>query len=450
MSGELGGLLRGHEAGLEAAAAGRALTGTRQDRAVGRARRARVVRGVAVGAAAVAVVAVVGAGTWLALGRPDPAPPVDAPVTTSPGPSPTSSPTPTSSPSPTGEALVDPGFSGTVTVSDHLPTAQPVTPRIWADAGPGWVLASYRETGWGADVGPQVIYLVAPDGVRYELVQLSTDALVHVVAWQPQRTSALVWKETSDSEHTTVTTDWARLDLVSGVLTPIEVDAGVPWSSTILPDGRVSIGDGKAVDVDGTVTSAAVEAPAALATASAQYPDDTCEVVTRYDASSVILTCEKPLGADATVTWTQDPVLLRAWDDGSGRVEVLAEADGAHHDMPGAPWGGAQVVDGSVLVTGGDWSVYGCPTGRYRVDGGRFTMLPGVAASSYPDPNIFTPAGASGASVYTVVTAGCSGDMSPETLVRDDLATGEHVELVGYPPDGQGLLTSLNGYYVVP
>lgn len=469
MSDELGGLFRDREAELESQSEGRALDDVARARVLGRARRTRRARAALTGvAAAVAVVLV--AGGVLLLARPPVVPPVEVP-TVSPSPSPTHAPSPTepTAPAPTSQALPAPAFAGTVTVSDELPTAQPITPQVWAEAGSGWVLASYRETwlkeapaspGTYADAGgPEVVYLVSPDGDRYQLVEPETNSTVAVVAWQPQDTTALVAVRDT---YLNAPWSWARLDLVSGRLSPVTVDAAVPWVGSALPplaDGRVPIEDAstgqatRAVAADGTVSDITpIEAPAALAAASAAYLGASCAVSGRYDAASVLISCTRSAEAAGNVMWHRD-VLLRGWQD--GRVEVLG--DSADTDVL-TSWSRPTVVSGKVLVsgiafTGSDSVIVDCPTGRYVLGARGLTILPGVAAADWPSASIFRDAGASGTSTYTYVTGGCSSDAQPATLVRDDLETGAHAELFPYPADaspGNYPWESLTGYYVVP
>src|SRR5690349_21533340 len=97
----------------------------------------------------------------------------------------TSPSTPAASPTPAPSITVDadgralPGF---VTVHQELPPALPAAPGTLETTGPGWSLQTYRPevapvvTVSGVTPGfeptVQVVYLVSPEGRRYQLLEL--------------------------------------------------------------------------------------------------------------------------------------------------------------------------------------------------------------------------------------------------------------------------------------
>lgn len=363
------------------------------------------------------------------------------------GPTPSETPMPT----PTGP----PVFAGTVTVDPRLPSAQPVTPEVWAQAGPGWALVSYREMvddQAGPPPGPQVVYLVSPDGVRYQLTEVPGDRVVQVVAWQPGWGTARAlsspttsWREPGWDGAAT----WVRLDLGSGATTPLDVTASPPraWFEPGVPYARGFVQIDRAMSVNGDESSAWApsERPAVAAAVAASYPDHTrCGAPVAKDSRWWIIACERDV--DGTDPSQRAPMVLQVRDDG-GAVVVLATPTPA--DGP-APTLDVALVRGVVVVPGSpDWTSTGCPTQMYRLDAGRLTPLPGVAATSRPSPFRVALAGVSGASVYTR-TMGCGDDRQPQTLVRDDLSSGASAELVPFPADGAGLDESVTGAYVAP
>lgn len=475
MSGELSALIREAEAGWEQVEAGKEVDQVGRARLVGRARRTRAMRTGMVAAAAAVLVAAAGGGVVL-LTRPEPAPPVDTQTTapspsSSASPSPTPAPTPTSAPTPTETAPPNPGFAGTVTVDPHLPSAQAITPEVWAKAGSGWVLASYQESGYDASgstlvpAGPQMIYLVSPDGLRYQLTEVQGDVTAAVVAWRPGTTTALVHLV----QPSGVDGGWARLDLRSGLSMPVEVLAGTSQLGAVLDDGRAAVmyhGSGEtyvtgAIDADGVLGPVApLDSPGALAAARTSYPDHDCTVVGRYDPRTAVVSCVR--GRDTVMNgWpTSEPkaedldaLLVTVGDDGRDTPTTLAHLDGLQTDQ--ARWDAVHVVAGVVVVDG--WYGWGpdAGPGRWVHQDGHFTNLPGVAAlSAGAQPQFPSVAGWSGTSTYSRVSPGVQ-ESAPTALVRDDLATGRSTVLVPFPasnPDEgpDRLWQSLTGCYVVP
>ncbi len=132
-----------------------------------RVRRRRVVRTVAASGLAAAAVLGIAAGVY-GLTRPDPTPPVQTPsptVTRTPSPTPTEEPT-------QGPTEEPPQALGDVTVHPLLPPAQPLMEGVLEETTPAWSMVTYYDIDVenGADGDhPTVLYLVAPDGSRFEV-----------------------------------------------------------------------------------------------------------------------------------------------------------------------------------------------------------------------------------------------------------------------------------------
>lgn len=129
-------------------------------------RRRRVVRTVAASGLAAAAVLGIAAGVY-GLTRPDPTPPVQTPTPTV-----TRTPSPTPTQEPTEEPTEPPQALGDVTVHPLLPAAEPLLEGILEGTTPAWSMVTYYDidVANGADGDhPTVLYLVAPDGSRFEV-----------------------------------------------------------------------------------------------------------------------------------------------------------------------------------------------------------------------------------------------------------------------------------------
>jgi hypothetical protein len=153
----------------------------------------RVLRQAGAGTAAACVAAVIGVvalhpwGTTPPATTPSPtatsAPTATTPTTTGPSTTPTTS--------PTAAASTKPVIIGTVTHNPLLPDAKPLEAGLLENAGPGWALVEYVEysTAVQSD-GPakplsDVLYLVDPHGIHYEVRNLGPDSTLSIVDWQP-------------------------------------------------------------------------------------------------------------------------------------------------------------------------------------------------------------------------------------------------------------------------
>ncbi|GEL96391.1 hypothetical protein [Cellulomonas composti] len=133
-------------------------------------------------AAVAAVGAVVGAGLLVGGG-----PPTQVPATPGPSTSPTTTVAPTPSPTPSADAR-----AALVAAGAGLPAGTvPVTDDVWAQTGPGWVLAVVRPS-LGLEVLRNSVVLASPQGRTYLVVELPLDVEVAVQHWEPGSDEALV------------------------------------------------------------------------------------------------------------------------------------------------------------------------------------------------------------------------------------------------------------------
>jgi len=150
-----------------------------------------------------------------------------------PSPSPTATPTtpPTSAPEPTntldanGRAI--PGF---VTHNQQLPPAQAAPAGVIAQSGPGWSLQTYRPqvesvstvegivNGFPATV--QVLYLVSPQGQRYQLLELDPAQPIVIDSWTAGESVAYV--TACDPIACDPTAPTQVLDLLTGQLSAVD------------------------------------------------------------------------------------------------------------------------------------------------------------------------------------------------------------------------------------
>lgn len=452
-----------------------------------RARRIRAAATIAV--AAVAVVACA-TGAW-ALTQPDrndPAVPEPSPTVTTPSPSP--SPTPSASVTPEPVHTM-PDFTGGVTVDPQLPSAEAITPEAWNEAGPGWVLATYREEVYGWDDatnsqtyshGPQAVYLISPDGTRYELTSISGDEPVYVVEWDPGARVALAL---AGGPNVDSGLRWVSLYLLTGDTRPIsEADvAGSSWTRPSDSDIQGTIGvyaSGPPEEIPGfdpllalpeqPAPSVTGDTEAAIATAQSLVPDgEECTDALSL-RTTVVVACGREYMFDGSSEgggWF-DHYFVYVADSGRGEgavVDVRIPTEYGNDTLqllsgwfdPSAGFVGDTVI-AMAIGEGMD----PCQEGRYSVTTAGAVPLPGVEAlkaealkADKGYANIFYNAGIVDSSVYTVVTGGCSGEAMPWALVRDDIATGASAVLIPFPQTfqetGSGWVTgSIESAYVVP
>jgi hypothetical protein len=212
---------------------------------------------------AAALVGVVSLGVW-GVGFLD----TEPAVSPSPGPAVSVSPDPdrSVSPSPVERVFVE---RPVTVMPGALPSAEPLTEQVLEQAGAGWTALTYNASisvdGEPTSTGPYVIYLVSPDGVRYEAGVSDTEA--DVAGWAREASSVLVVGNDSERVPPRV------LDLYTGTFTEVDQECTdgeyVPFGASFGIDGwivRAMCGEeprdaliafsGKGtVDVDGLVPS---------------------------------------------------------------------------------------------------------------------------------------------------------------------------------------------------
>ncbi len=285
-------------------------------------RRRRTAGGTALaaGVLGVAVVAVLG------VGRPwQGAPPVVTPEPTLDSPAPTPSPTPS------------PTVLGTVTEHPNLPEARPLEAGLLAAATPGWTLVRYdATTGVGGEdpavaaelvPGPQIVYLLAPDGALYEAADLAAfgDDKTRVLDWAPGSSLVLLDVYPQGGAPEVLVADFETGTVVA------EIPLGGAWPerARFTPSGDVVV-----------ATTDGPEAPARLE---------------RFDVSG------RSLGtvvAALPESWVETP---RGWLVTPGDDAVVVGGEGIFAVVG---WDGSIVTD--LPVPDG---VLGCRPGRWWPDG---------------------------------------------------------------------------------
>jgi len=364
------------------------------------------------GLVAVAVV-VLGAGALYGLNRVGPSTASDA---GGQGLSATASPSSTPSPS-----LTMPAFAGTVTVDPHVPDAEAITPEVWASAGPGWALISYQEQWFAGDesrFGPNVIYLVSPEGTRYEIVNVEGVDTVSVLAWSAGSTTAVV-NVTSPSMETKLVT----IDLVSGEAATIGDYAPYIWSLRFLDANGSPVWTGNdataalvTIGPDGTVSPYMIPAEDGAADrANAALGHDDCEVAAPFDEDSVVVSC-------ATAANGQPSVVAKV----SGTdVTVLADGDDSFSGITRAGDGvAASMVNGASDA---------CATSYVSLSEGALDTIPGADGGTFPGANIYLPLGAAADRFVWGATTGCDSDQQPVVVLSSGLADGSSTVLMPFP-----------------
>lgn len=481
---ELHHLLSGFEDTAAAEASGRTLDDVAQHRVRTAITRKRRVRVAVTAAAAVAASVAIGSGAWAAFQYG-----ADAPVaTTTPSPTASATPTPSASASPSPEpVLTMPDFSGDVTVDDRLPSALPITPEAWNAAGPGWVLATYQEQVYlyeaandegHFEYGPQVAYLISPEGDRYEVSRLADDTQYYIVAWDPQASVAFAVSEDPD-----MTRRWVTLDLVTGEArdaTDADVVAAkwteddflAMWSEPSWWEPESFSNTPPRLPAGPGGTTPAVDIDSARTTALSLVADgETCDDIVTLESGDVAVACgsevEYPGNDQTGPFFDHSVVFVSDLGRGAGVAVDITRTYPAEDNEYVDSWteAGSAITPfaNGVRVELSDVGFSPCPAGVAFATPSGVAPLAGVealkAGRGAVTVNLFEDAGTSGSSLYTAVFGGCSGDLQPIALVRDDVATGDYSVLVPFPAaavewtTGSEILFqshSLRSAYVVP
>lgn len=456
-------ILADFERGAEASQAKRTAGDLRAHAIVTSVRRRHRARMLGSVAAASAAALVVTGTVWAVLGRSDAEPAVPTPTPSASAPL---QPSPSASPSPSPQ-LSMPAFAGTVTVDEHLPSALPITPEVWNEAGPGWVLATYRETLYLFDdatqsedytYGPQVAYLVSPDGARYELTSVAGEDGVAIVAWDPQASAALAIARGEQAEG-----HWVVLDLVTGTSRAVEQQdvtrskwttadlARQRWPYTATPDAAWEANLHNTPSAASTQPTSS-QMSAALAAAQVQVPaTDTCKTVLPLPSGGYAVGCGTPLFDDGVAIDDTFAYHYVAFVDANANVigspvATTMPETFTDFDIATAP-NELTAFDGGVRLSMAEESIVGCPSGVAVATPEGVSLLAGVESlrATDPDLNVFYDAGQSGTALYTMVTGGCSGDSRPAALMRDEPASRTFTTLIPLP--AWWLEATANGIY---
>jgi len=372
-----------------------------------------------------------------------------------------------------GRAL--PGF---VTVSHELPAAQSAPTGLLEQTGPGWSLQTYRPqvepvtTVFGITPGSaaqvQVVYLVSPQGQRYQLLELDPAVPVLVESWTSGEATAIVRQcDPLDCDPAAAA---QILDLLTGTLTPVtgvrpefRVGATLPGSVRWWQDGSAAA----ALDVAGTLR------PYGRGwVATSVSPNGDYLAVVRADsvspyASAGMAIVDVTTGriTDLATLWTEpltcEPFRWRAdnaldvscYDVTSETLRVFAVGPGAdemkeNKSASATPPADGPWVDPEFFVSEGVWAGPYTPDGASRLVPGA-TVL-GLARNAGFEPIAVPDAGAGDVRIVASVNgllyveATQANNLSLTTGWAYDPAADVWTELGSLPPGGptRGLLAS--------
>lgn len=424
-----------------------------------RVRRRRNRRHVLQATVSVPVVAALALGAWSLAGRIAQVPP----VTQTPVPSPTW----TVSPEPTAGLVPAPAIAG-------LPARFLMPDGLLERTGPGWVLATYAAPDPdGGDSPIDAVLLVSPGGVVYQVALLGGAATddgapqqVEIVDWQPGSSTAIVMQRSyapgADGFGT-----YARLDLTSGTVSPVETELGpVPnyegrvggaeaWTDgtddmrlEFVVDGQVvrtdlyratvgaspdgtsfwAVGEdasgGRRFEVLDAATRTVRETGAAFVAAG-------CWPVQWWTASSILAACsDRPASDREPILQTHPQLEVFGLDDLTAGSGTLLRTLRVGDPMIEAT---ARVADRSMVVAGRTvtdsltFSLDACGQQVHLLTNGAFTSLPLRAADS------FQVASADGRVLVEPITH-CEGmNAGAGPLLAIDPATGATTTLLDVP-----------------
>ena len=391
----------------------------------------------------VSVVAVALTGAWYGLDHRDGPPPAVTPT-------PTVSPSPSHTPSTTPDEIV----LGDPINEPGLPTYYAMPDGLLEQVGSGWVVTVHRpdryvgddETGSLHEAVANMVFLVSPEGTRFEVADLHLDQYVSPLSWDAGETRVRVRTGTIRpgswyGDHISDAAAW--LDLETGEITldpagytdgELTRDAypGGPgvgdWDwlpRTYSPDDARSVvwqpygGAFVLIDAAGRTTDVAYG-----------VAGKACSIVGWMDSTALLTLC-----LDDGIAWGDPerdyhPAFYRL--DLVGAAVVTTELGALSASEPLPNWaGGAWVRDGVVAFPSVEGSAYGCWTGVDMWVNGAFQAVqrPGDAGE-----NLFDVEAVSGV-LYVTAQPGCSGDSAPMSLTAHDTRTGVTVVLAPAPED---------------
>jgi hypothetical protein len=402
-------------------------------------------------------------------------------------PAPTTSATAPTSPAP-GALVLLPSEPG-------LPERYSLPGGILAQAGPGWVLATYTPVSTGqAAVGPAqtVVLLASPAGTAYEVLRLDTGRSAGpqvtwtnhtVVDWRPGEGTALLAELTAVDDAGTILVDappdYAELDLVTGVLGPVlprlhgltfEARRGdVRWWSDrttgdVLQEDRAglrvvaSLGEGHpgAFSPDGDLLLVGNEVhdlASGTVVGRVGSGDSFCSPVSWWTRDSVLAVCTSQDASSYDGPYLDLSPRLVVFDrDGlltGGGTEL--RPIGAGDPLPSS-WDSAWLADREVVVGAVEVSPTDSMLGDICDDGVYLLGEKGVTRMATADlretPSSFLPRSA-GEHLVVESGTGCDVYPTPSVLTHLDLATGTATVMIGVPaelPAGQTRLQDLTGW----
>ena len=389
-------------------------------------------------------------------------------------------PTPSSTPSPPvespapvpavtadaeGKAL--PGF---VTVSGELPPAQPAQNGLLEQTSHGWSLQTYRPQvepvtnldgvtpGFAASV--QVVYVVSPDGKRYQLLELDPAKPIVIDSWTAGESVAYVRQcdplDCPPSTHTEL------LDLHTGELRPVDSHAAQMHIGATIAGSHRWWQDGSTQSA--LETAGAFTASAESWLADSASPDGAYLAVVRGDPYSPYVTAGTGIVdvatgrlTDVATLWTEplrctpfrwradDALDLSCYDPARAEWRVFTVGPGAQEmkenkSATATPPALGSWVEPDFFVTDGVWAGPFTADAEQRLAPESSTV--GIARNagfeqlSVPDPTVGTAHIVAAVAGVLYVEATQANNLSLTTAWSYDVATSTWTSLGELPPAG--------------
>ena len=393
-------------------------------------------------------------------------------------------------PSPVPTVTVDAdrrALPGYVTESGELPPAQQAPTTLLDQATAGWSLATYRPSVApvvtvggvvpGYDATVQVVYLISPEGQRFQLLDLDPTVPIVIDSWTAGESIAYVRQcEPLDCDPATPT---QQLNLATGEISPLALDVAGMRVGATLPGSVRFWADGAtraALETDGRLTGYPVSWTAVSAS-----PDGLYLAVERardesplLSAGLAVVNAETGRLTDIAMLWPEplqctafrwradDTLDISCYDPAREEWRVFAVGPGAEQMVENksatatppaeGPW-----VEPDFFVSDDAWA------GPYTADAAARLVSTSTAVGlarnagfeplAVPDAGVGTArvvASANG-SVYVEAEQGSRAESQAgapqiglKSVWRYDLAADRWYELAPLPPGGptRGLLAS--------
>ena len=381
-------------------------------------------------------------------------------------------------------APIDLAAPGKVTVDPSLPSADPLPAGIWASTTSGWVLATYRpsveptpdgEASQAIPATRQVIYLVSPDAVRYQVLELPVSPAIMITSWSAGDSHVFVRGCESDPCYR-ASGPTAVLDLTTGAITPYDAPAGADSIAfSLSPTTRVWVREGDALSYqhpdpdstflerNGTFTSLG----GGWQVSGGPSPEGTWLGLERWDANPDGTFVER-VGVAALSTgavralppfdnglgcspggWLDTGAMLLTCYDGSGdgaTYKSVVPSTGVITDLPSTPPPGSDeaTVLHSVQVSPGVWAGphgYGDPElwdmeSTFGIDDhGTLREVPILDKYGVALPTVGAVAAVDGV-VYLVGQRATRDEPGTTTMLTLNPTTGKQTVLLPEPPGG--------------